>query len=155
MTKELENIIQQGQDEDEKMFVATQWQLMWWKFRKHKMALYSAVVIIIMYIMAAFCEFFAPYDPEQFFPKYKLAPPSRIRIFHQSKLMRPFVRLYTDYLTNRQAQLNIFYHYMIHHLVRANILLKADLEALQHKVEQLQAVQQGGEKHRDREEEQA
>jgi len=59
------------------------------------------------------------------------------------KLVRPFVRLYTDYLTNRQAQLNIFYHYMIHHLVRANIALKIDLEAMQRKLEALQTAPAG------------
>ena len=67
-------------DEEERIFVATQWQLMWWKFRKHKMAMFSGVIIILFYLVALFCEFVGPYDPEQFFPKYKLAPPTRIRI---------------------------------------------------------------------------
>jgi len=60
--------------------VATQWQLMWWRFRKHKMAMISTVVIIIMYIIALFCEFFAPYNPDSFFTRYKLAPPTKIYI---------------------------------------------------------------------------
>ncbi len=66
--------------EEEKIFVATQWQLMWWRFRKHKMAMISTVVLIIMYLIALFCEFVAPYNPESFFTRYKLAPPTKIHI---------------------------------------------------------------------------
>jgi peptide/nickel transport system permease protein len=79
--------------EDERVFVATQWQLMWWKFRKHKAAMIAGVVIIILYLVAIFAEFVGPYDPEQFFPKYKLAPPTRIHVWdpEASRLHRPFV----------------------------------------------------------------
>ena len=38
--------------------VASQWQLMWWKFRKHKMAVISGVVLVLMYGLAVFAEFF-------------------------------------------------------------------------------------------------
>jgi peptide/nickel transport system permease protein len=78
--------------EEAKIFVASYWQLMWWRFRKHRMALVSAVILIVFYFVALFSEFVAPYDPEQFFPQYKLAPPTKIHIrdaegnFHQ-----PFV----------------------------------------------------------------
>ena len=78
--------------EDERIFVATQWQLMWWKFRKHKMAMVSAVVILLMYLVALLAEFVGPYNPEQFFPKYKLAPPTRIHIRDATgSFQRPFV----------------------------------------------------------------
>ena len=30
---------------DQRIFVASQWQLMWWRFRKHKVAVASAVVV--------------------------------------------------------------------------------------------------------------
>jgi peptide/nickel transport system permease protein len=66
--------------EEEKIFVATQWQLMWWKFRKHKMAMLSAVVIILFYAIALFCEVVSPYDPELPFIKYKFAPPTRFHL---------------------------------------------------------------------------
>ena len=81
----------QAQD-DERIFVATQWQLMWWKFRKHKMAMVSGVVIILFYLVAIFAELVGPYDPEQFFPQYKLAPPTKIHIRDaQGNFRRPFV----------------------------------------------------------------
>jgi len=65
---------------EEKVYVATQWQLMWWKFRKHKMANIAGVVLILFYAVALFAEFVAPYNPEQFFPQYKLSPPTSIHI---------------------------------------------------------------------------
>jgi peptide/nickel transport system permease protein len=78
--------------EDERIFVATQWQLMWWKFRKHKMAMVSGVIILLLYTVALFAEFIGPYDPEQFFPKYKLAPPTRIHFRDATgTFRRPFV----------------------------------------------------------------
>jgi peptide/nickel transport system permease protein len=77
--------------EDERIFVATQWQLMWWKFRKHKLAMVSAVIILLLYTVAIFSEFIGPYDPEQFFPQCKLAPPTRIHFIHEGRVQRPFV----------------------------------------------------------------
>jgi len=81
-----------GASEEEKIFVATQWQLMWWKFRKHRMAMVSGVIILLLYIIAVFCEFVGPYDPNEVFPRYKLAPPSRIHIRDaEGRFRRPFV----------------------------------------------------------------
>ncbi len=91
MTKDLARAVQ-GKSEDEKIFVATQWQLMWWKFRKHRMAMISGVIIIILYIIAIFCEAVAPYDPEETFIKYKFAPPTRIHVRDAAgKFHAPFV----------------------------------------------------------------
>ncbi|MBN1431052.1 MAG: ABC transporter permease [Anaerolineae bacterium] len=44
----------------ERFAMAPQWQLMWWKFRRHRLALVSLVVIIILYTVAIFAGFFAP-----------------------------------------------------------------------------------------------
>ena len=49
--------------QEQKIYVASQRQLMWWRFRKHKLALISTVVLIAFYLVALFCEFLAPYDP--------------------------------------------------------------------------------------------
>jgi|HigsolmetaAR201D_1030396.scaffolds.fasta_scaffold10181_2 peptide/nickel transport system permease protein len=76
----------------EQIYVAPQWKLMYWKFRKHRMAMVSLVVLTIFYLIAAFCEFVAPYNPEAFFTRYTLAPPTRIHLFDESGTFRgPFV----------------------------------------------------------------
>ncbi len=77
--------------EDEKIFLASQWQLMWWKFRRHKLAMVSMVVLALLYIMVLFCEFIAPYDPWQRFEDYKNAPPHAIHFFSEEGFQGPFV----------------------------------------------------------------
>ncbi len=78
--------------EEERLYVAGQWQLMWWKFRKHKMALVGAAILIVFYLIGIFCEFVAPYDPEAYFIRYKMAPPTPVRIFDATgKLYAPFI----------------------------------------------------------------
>lgn len=58
--------------------IATPRQLMWWKFRKHKIAVFSAIVLIIMYLMAIFAGFLTPMDPNTFDAGYKNVPPMGI-----------------------------------------------------------------------------
>lgn len=82
--------------QDEKVSVASHWQLMWWRFLKHRMAVLSGIIIIILYLIAAFAEFVAPYDPSphpsDLFVSHKLAPPSRVHIFDDNwGIHRPFV----------------------------------------------------------------
>ncbi|MGQ9631322.1 MAG: ABC transporter permease [bacterium] len=77
---------------EEQIYTASQWQLMWWRFRKHKMALVSAVVLIFFYISALLCEFISPHDPHRYDVKYVLAPPQRIRFADREGFhIRPFV----------------------------------------------------------------
>ncbi len=78
--------------QEERLYVASQWQLMWWKFRRHKLAMAGGVILIIFYLVAIFAEFVAPYDPEAYFARYKLAPPTPIRIIDtEGNLHRPFI----------------------------------------------------------------
>jgi peptide/nickel transport system permease protein len=87
-----EQVFDEVKKGDERIFVATQWQLMWWRFRKHKMANICAVIVILLYLVALFCEFVAPYNPETFFTRYKLAPPSPVHIRDaEGRLRMPFV----------------------------------------------------------------
>jgi len=67
-------------EKEDKIWVASNTQLMWWKFRKHKLALVSLAVIVAFYLIGAFCEFVAPYNPQAKFAKYKFSPPTRIRL---------------------------------------------------------------------------
>ena len=67
-------------EKEDKIWVASNAQLMWWKFLRHKLAVVSLGVIVAFYLVAALCEFVAPYDPQAKFAKYKFSPPSRIRL---------------------------------------------------------------------------
>jgi peptide/nickel transport system permease protein len=80
-----------GQNE-ERVFVATQWQLMWWKFRKHKLAVAGAIFLIVLYITAILADFLAPSDPNAFNKLYPYAPPQLPRFVDENGFhLRPFV----------------------------------------------------------------
>ena len=89
---------------EEDLSVATQWQLIRWKFVRHKVAVVSLVLIVIFYLFAAFAEFLSPYDPANHDTDYMFMPPQRLRFFDDGKFqLRPFV-----YGMNSQMDENTF-----------------------------------------------
>ena len=68
------------QEDGGSVAVASFWQLIWWRYRRHRVAVFSTFVVLLFYLVAAFSEFVAPYDPEAKFVKYKLHPPTQIHI---------------------------------------------------------------------------
>jgi peptide/nickel transport system permease protein len=78
--------------DDDRVNVATQWTLMWWKFRKHRLALISAWVVLGLYLAAVFVEPIAPYDPEQQDVRSAYQPPTAIHLWDANGTFRgPFV----------------------------------------------------------------
>jgi peptide/nickel transport system permease protein len=79
--------------DQERYYLASQRQLMWLKFRKHKLALAGGGVLLLMYVLAVFCEFFAPQDPYRRYTEYIYCPPQRVRFFEIDGRfrLRPFV----------------------------------------------------------------
>jgi peptide/nickel transport system permease protein len=75
---------------EDKIFVASQWQLMRWRFKRHKLAVVSLFVLIFLFIIAIFAEFFAVEDPQYHKARYSFAPPQRIHLFRDGGL-HPFV----------------------------------------------------------------
>ncbi len=77
---------------EEKIYLASQWQLMWRKLKKHKLALFGATILAIFYIAALFSEFFSTYDIYERYPQYIYCPPQRIHFFDREGFqLRPFV----------------------------------------------------------------
>ncbi len=66
---------------DERIFVASQWQLMWWRFRKHKLAMVSGAIIIGFYLVALGADFLAYADPNVSEAQRSLMPPQPIYLF--------------------------------------------------------------------------
>src|SRR4026209_1839073 len=64
--------------EDERLTVASQWQLIWWRFRKHKVAVFCSALLALFYLIAVFAEFVAPYNPDEISARYKLVQPTDI-----------------------------------------------------------------------------
>jgi peptide/nickel transport system permease protein len=71
-------------EKEARSFVASQWQLMWWRFREHKVALVSGIVVILIYLVALFAEFLAPFTPDVVNAQYLYAPPQRLHLFDTS-----------------------------------------------------------------------
>jgi peptide/nickel transport system permease protein len=59
---------------------ASQWRLMWWRFRRHRLALVSAVVLAGIYVVAMLAPFLAPNGQDTFDAKYTYAPPQRVHL---------------------------------------------------------------------------
>ncbi len=71
---------------------ASQYRLIWHRFKKHKVAMGSLVVLILLYLGAIFAEFLAPYEKNYRIPNVQYSSPTRLRIFEPGKgLSRPFV----------------------------------------------------------------
>ncbi len=77
-------------EEDRGQAVASQWQLMWWKFRKNKLAIVGAVIGILFYLMALLVEFVAPKSVDWLLPDYVYAPPQQIHFFYEGRF-EPYV----------------------------------------------------------------
>ena len=71
-------------------FAASQWQLMWRKFVRNKVAIIGGVIILLYYLTALFAGFVAPYTLSTRFVKYIYMPPQRVHLFHDGKF-QPYV----------------------------------------------------------------
>ena len=79
---------------EDKIYIASQWQLIFRRFRKHKLAIVGGVILGAFYvIMGLFCEFFAPSGTLNRYKEYTFCPPQRIRFIDEYKKfhIRPFV----------------------------------------------------------------
>lgn len=76
----------------ERYYSASQWTLIWWRFRRHRMAMAGAAVLMTMAVLGLMAEFFAPCGPTQRSASYLSGPPM-VPMFcdHNGCSLRPFV----------------------------------------------------------------
>ena len=77
--------------EQEKYYMAGQWKLMWWRFRRHRPAVVSAILLGLIYFTTIISEWVAPYDLHTRHANAIFAPPQGIHMFHDGKFVGPFV----------------------------------------------------------------
>lgn len=77
--------------EQERYYQASQWKIMWWKFLRHKPAVWSAVILLLFYLCVPFAEVIAPYTVHSRDNMHLYAPPQGIHLFHDGKFVGPFV----------------------------------------------------------------
>lgn len=77
---------------EERYYFASQLTLMWWRFRRHRLAIAASPILLLLYLIAGFCEFVAPYGPMEEFPTLLHASPTRIHVRDpDGNWRRPFV----------------------------------------------------------------
>lgn len=79
---------------DIRLAYASQWQLTWWAFKKHKLAMLGLFVIGFLYLMSIFAEFVAPQDPTLQNRRAVYHPPQAIHFVDKTEdgtRIRPYV----------------------------------------------------------------
>ncbi len=75
----------------EEFYRASQWRIMWWKFRRHRIAVVCAVVLALLYASALVSEVLAPYALNTRDSQHIYAPPQPLHLFHEGEFVGPFV----------------------------------------------------------------
>lgn len=90
---------------DEVRFAASQWTMMWRRFRRNRAAIIGGVIVLIYYLVALIGGFMAPYGLTQRFTKHAYMPPTQIHLFDEGQF-RPFIY---GIETTRDASLNLVF----------------------------------------------
>lgn len=72
---------------EDRVSVAPNWKLVWWRFRKNKLAVISGIVLIFFYMIVLVPGFFAVQDPEKTTAKLSFIPPQGIAFFRAGHFM--------------------------------------------------------------------
>ena len=70
---------------EERISVASNWTLVWWRFRKHKLALASAAVLALLYAIVLCPDFFSTQDPERTDARQAFIPIQTIHLFDEGR----------------------------------------------------------------------
>src|SRR5688572_32976247 len=65
---------------EERISVASNWQLVWWRFRKHRLAVASALILLGLYAVVVCPDFFSTHDPEATDARLAFIPVQRVRL---------------------------------------------------------------------------
>ena len=81
-----------AQQVQERLYFASQRQLVWHAFKKHRLALLAVFLLAALYLLSIFADFVVPYAPLERLKNFNDTPPTTIRIINeQGRLVRPFV----------------------------------------------------------------
>ena len=86
--------------------ILSQWQLIWRKFKRHRVAYFCFYLLIVLYTVAILAEFFAPYGAFQRSP-HLFAPPTPVHFVDENGTfhLRPFV-----YKVTNELNMDTFQH---------------------------------------------
>ncbi len=90
--------VEQLTPEQERYYMASQWTLMWFKLRRHRIAVISGAVLVTLYFSILISEFLAPYNLHTRHTDFIYAPPQTLNLFHDGSFVGPFVHGFDYYL---------------------------------------------------------
>lgn len=82
--------IEELTEAQKRVFYASQWTLMWWKFKRHRLAVFSGILLLVIYAIAALAEFLSPYSFEKRHSEFIRMPPQAVHLFHEGTFVGPF-----------------------------------------------------------------
>ncbi|MFD0914971.1 ABC transporter permease [Pseudahrensia aquimaris] len=77
--------------EQEKLYFASQLKLMWWKFKQHRVAVWSGWFLLILYASILFSEFLSPFNYQSRNTRHIYVPPQSVHFMHEGEFIGPFV----------------------------------------------------------------
>lgn len=76
---------------EERYYLASQWRLIWWRLRRHRLAMVSLGFLAVLYATVPLVEVLAPYGVRTRHPDHVYFPPQRVHFFHEGRFLGPFV----------------------------------------------------------------
>ncbi len=92
--------------EQERFYLASQWKLMWWKFKRHRVAVASGIILLLMYGSTLVTEVLAPYNLHTRNTDFIYASPQSVHLFHDGSFLGPFVYEQTKTLDMKTLRRN-------------------------------------------------
>ena len=77
--------------EQERYYMASEWRMMWWRFKRHRVAVVAGIVLLASYFSVLVAEFLAPYELNTRLTNFIYAPPQRVHLFNEGEFVGPFV----------------------------------------------------------------
>jgi peptide/nickel transport system permease protein len=78
--------VSKKKDNEERVSVASNWTLIWWRFKKHRLAVICTGVLIVLYMVVLVPEFFSTELPENSDAKQAFIPPRPLHLFDEGRL---------------------------------------------------------------------
>jgi len=75
-----------GKDAEDRVAVASNWRLVWWRFRRHHLAMASAGLLIFLYLIVLVPNFFSTQDPERTDARQAFIPVQMVHFFDDGRL---------------------------------------------------------------------
>ncbi|WP_420563330.1 ABC transporter permease [Thalassobaculum sp.] len=82
--------------EQERYYMASQWRMMWWKLKRHRLAVVSGLFLLLLYASVLISEMIAPYALTSRHTDHIYAPPQSVQLFRDGRFVGPYVLGY-DY----------------------------------------------------------